>query len=284
MAVGLARFVFDYAVPMLLVRVFTNAHLPDVVPVKMWLSFYGPLFAIYGFAMLVARVRFQRDLMGQTIVGFGCAFGNTILLGLPLVLLTFGDEGAVPFFILLSIHGLLTFTVTTILLELGKNRHGSLSRMPSRILIGLARNPLIIAIVIGLALNFAGLTLPGPVDQIAEYLQQAVTPCALFSLGATLTRYRIAGRLEQSLFVVAMKIVAFPLLVWVLAVPVFELPAVVAMVLVLIAAQPCGVNLYLFAQRYEVGVALATTSVFISSVLSMFSLSLLLYLFAQVMT
>jgi predicted permease len=56
------------------------------------------------------------------------------------------------------------------------------------------------------------------------------------------------------------------------------------MVLVLTAAQPCGVNLYLFAQRYEVGQALATTSVFISSVLSMFSLTLLLFMFAQATT
>lgn len=284
MAAGLARFVFDYAVPMLLVRVFTNAHLPDAVPVQMWLSFYGPLFAIYGFAMLVARFRFQRDLMGQTIVGFGCAFGNTILLGLPLVLLTFGDEGAVPFFILLSVHGLMIFTVTTVLLELGKNRHGSLRRMPARIVTGLAKNPIIIAIVVGLTLNGTGLALPRPVDQIAEYLQQAVTPCALFSLGASLTRYGMAGRLEQSLFVVTMKIVVFPLLVWLLAGPVFELPSVVAMVLVLTAAQPCGVNLYLFAQRYETGQALATTSVFLSSVVSMLSLSLLLYLFQNVTT
>ena len=94
-----------------------------------------------------------------------------------------------------------------------------------------------------------------------------------------MTRYGIAGRVEQSVFVVLMKIVIFPAAVWILAVPVFHLPALSAMVAVLVAAQPCGVNLYLFAQRYQVGCALSTTSVFLSTAISMLSLSLLVSAF-----
>ncbi len=279
MASGLARFVFDYAVPLLLVRVLASAQLPDTPPLQLWLSFYVPLFTIYALGMLVSRRVFGRDFMGQTITGFGCAFGNTILLGLPLVLLAFGDAGALPFFLLISVHGLLIFTLTTVLLELGRNRQTSLARIPLQVGKSLLTNPIMLGIFAGLALNWTGYNLPGPVDRIAEYMQQAVTPCALFSLGASLNRYGFAGQLKQTLFVTAMKNLVLPAAVWLVAGVVFELPALWVMVAVLTAAQPCGVNFYLFAQRYEVGSALATSSVFVSTVLSMFTLSLLLYLF-----
>jgi len=50
-------------------------------------------------------------------------------------------------------------------------------------------------------------------------------------------------------------------------------------VLVLLAAQPTGVNPFLFASRYNVGQLIASGSVFISTVFSIFTLSLLLAFF-----
>ena len=279
MAQGLARFVFDYAVPLLLVRMFAVAQLPDVIPLGLWVSFYVPVFGVYALGMLLAARRFERNFMEQVIAGFGCAFGNTVLLGLPLVLLFFGDEGALPFFILISIHGLSLFTATTVLLEYGRNRKSSLRELPLEVLKGLVKNPIIVGIAVGLALNRSATPLPGPIDQIAEYMQHAVTPCALFSLGASLTRYGIAGQLQESLLLIAIKMLLMPALVWTLSTAVFDLSPLGAMVVTLTAAQPVGVNVYLFAQRYESAQALATSSVFLSTVFSLLTLPALLYLF-----
>ena len=56
--------------------------------------------------MLIARFLFDRPLGGKAITGFSFSYGNAVLLGLPLVLLTLGDEGALPYFILLSLPAL----------------------------------------------------------------------------------------------------------------------------------------------------------------------------------
>ena len=71
--------------------------------------------------MLVSRFAFKRDFGAQVITGFSFSYGNAILLGLPLALLTFGEKGAFPFFILLAFHALAAFTVTTIALEYGRS-------------------------------------------------------------------------------------------------------------------------------------------------------------------
>ena len=275
---GLARFVFDFAVPLMLVRVFAQARLPEAFPWPFLFSFYGPAAALYGLGMLVSGGVFGRDLMGRTVAGFSCAYGNGVLLGLPLALLVFGDDGMVPYFILLSVHGLGFFTLTTALLEYARQKDQPLSALPLGVARGLVTNPIVLGLAGGVLLNVAGITLPGPVDRALEYMQLAVTPCALFSLGASLTQCRIAGRLPEPLLLATVKCVLMPVLVWLAAEPLLGLPALWSQTAVLLAAQPTGVNVYLFAARYAAAKNLATTTVFLSTTLSLVSVAVVLYL------
>lgn len=281
-AEGLALFVFDWAVPLMLVRVFASAPLPESFPWKLLVAFYLPACCLYAFGMFVAKRYFARRYLDQVITGFSYTFGNSVLLGLPLILLTFGEAGAVPFFILLSVHGLSYLSATTILMEMGRNRAQSVPRLVSGTIKGFVRNPIILGMITGLILNQLQITLPGPLDKIAEYMQTAVMPCALFSLGAALNAYGIAGHLRESIVAVSVKNIAFPVLVWLLAAYVLDLPVLWAMVATLLAAQPAGVNIYLFAQRYQAAQAMATTTVFMSSLAGIATLTALLFLFENI--
>ena len=275
---GLARLVFDFAVPLMLVRILSQARLPDVFPWPLLASFYGPAAVLYALGLLVSGRVFGRDLMGRTIGGFSCSFGNAVLLGLPLAMLSFGEAGMVPFLILLSVHGLGYLTVTTTLLEYGRQRDRPWTRLSLGVARGLLTNPIILGLGAGVLLNQIGVTLPGPVDRTLGYMQAAVTPCALFSLGASLTHFRVSGGLREPLFAVALKNILMPLLVWGLAVHALQLPSSWSKAAILLAAQPTGINVYLFAARYAAAKDLATTTVFLSTLLSLLSLSAALYL------
>jgi len=278
-AEGLARFVFDWAVPILLVRVLANADLPDSFPWELFSSFYVPGFGLYAVGMWISARYFKRNLMERVISGTAGSYGNTVLLGLPLVILAFGESGTVPYFLLLSVHGILFLTVTTILLEFGRHSPQSWWFLVRRVGRGLLTNPILIGLIIGVLLNLLGWRLPGPVDQIAKYMQDAVAPCALFSLGASLSLYRIAGSLQESMVAIAIKLIIFPVCVWILASELFDLPKMWVLTATLVAAQPTGINPYLFAERYGVAQKMATTSVFLSTSLSVLTLALLLYIF-----
>ncbi len=281
-AEGLALFVFDWAVPLMLVRLFATAPLPETFPWRLLAAFYVPACLLYATGILVAKRFFGRPYLDRVITGFAYTFGNSVLLGLPLILLTFGEEGTVPFFILLSLHGLSFFSATTILMELGRNREQSVSRLVTGTLKGFITNPIILGMITGLILNRLQLTLPGPVDKIAEYMQLAVMPCALFSLGAALNAYGIAGHMRQAWVAVVAKNIAFPAAVWVLSLYALQLPLLWAMIATLLAAQPAGVNIYLFAQRYRAAQAFATTTVFLSNVVGIATLTALLIIFENI--
>ncbi|MEM7294867.1 MAG: AEC family transporter, partial [Pseudomonadota bacterium] len=156
---GLARFVFNFAIPALLVRTFANTELPDTLPLDLLGAYYLPVAIFYVGGMLLARSVFHRPLAGQTITGFSSSYGNGVMLGLPLMLLIFGDTASLPYFILLSVHALSLFTTTTVLLEFDRHRDARIANVTANVLLGLIRNPILIGIVTGITLNFLNMPL-----------------------------------------------------------------------------------------------------------------------------
>ena len=277
---GLTRYVFDFAVPMLLLRTLSTTTLPDVIPWDYLASYYLGTFFVLLAGILVTRLIMIRNFSQQVINAFSGGFSNTVLLGIPIILLALGDQAVVPLFIIIGTHGLIMVPLFTILLEMGKSGRAPVMTVIRRTMYGLVTNPLIIGLISGLACNFFEISLWKPLDEMAKFLGNSVTPCALFALGATLAGFRKDIPWKEVPLIVLMKTIVHPLAVWFLATQVFEIKeAIWIQVLVLLAAQPTGVNPFLFASRYNVGKEVASSTVFISTVISVFTLSLLLALY-----
>lgn len=273
---GLTRFVFNFAVPVLLFRTLATTTLSADTPWSFLAAFYLGLLLVFLAAMLIAQTGFAQELGGQTISGMSASYSNTVLLGIPIVLAAFGDAGAVPLFIVIAIHSPLTFPVFTILLEIARRRDARLIMLPWSVIKGLMTNPIFVGLLVGLGFNLLELPIWRPVDRIAELLSGAVAPCALFAMGASLFRYRIFGNLAHSIVLTGLKTIVHPAIVWVLAFFVFDVDPVWAAVAVVLSAQPAGINAYLFASRYEVGEGRASSTVLISTAFSIVSLSIIL--------
>ena len=129
---------------------------------------------------------------------------------------------------------------------------------------------------LGIGFSLLGLRLPDSIDRFAAMLAGAAVPCALFSVGASLRAYRIVGALRPALVMVVLKLAVHPLAVWLLATLVFDVPPLWAKVVILLAALPVGVNVYVFAARYDAGQAESAAAIVISNVLSIVTLPLVL--------
>ena len=277
---GLTRFVFDFAVPMLLLRTVSTAQLPEDIPWNFLASYYLATMLVLFSGLVFTRIIYRITFSEQVVSAFSCSFSNTVLLGIPLVLLAFGDQGALPLFIIIGTHGFVMFPLFTIMMEIGKIGKAPLKTLFTKTSYGLITNPLVIGLLAGLGCNLLGITLWKPLDEIAKLLGNAVTPGALFALGATLAGFRKKIQWKELPLVVLMKIIIHPMLVWLLAVIVFGLTDVIwIQVLVILAALPTGVNPFLFASRYNAGQLLSSGAVFISTFISIFTLSALLSFF-----
>ena len=277
---GLTRFVFDFAVPMLLLRTLSTINLPEDIPWDYLASYYLGTLTVLFSGLVITRILYNWTFSQQVVSAFSCSFANTVLLGIPLVMLAYGDQAALPLFIIIGTHGFIMLPLFTILMELGKIGRAPISTLAAKTSYGLITNPLIIGLLGGLGCNIFGVTLWKPLDEMAKLLGNAVTPGALFALGATLAGFREKMQWKEVPFIVLMKIVVHPLLVWCLATIVFGVQIELwIQVLVILAALPTGVNPFLFASRYNAGQLLSSGSVFISTFISIFTLSALLSVF-----
>ena len=277
---GLTRFVFDFAVPMLLLRTISTATLPDVIPWDYLASYYLGTCIILLSGLGITRLLWQRTFSQQVINAFSSSFSNTVLLGIPIILLTFGDRAVLPLFIIIGTHGIIMVPLFTIMLEMGKSGRAPIKTVIVRTSYGLFTNPLIIGLLSGLACNLFEITLWKPLDEMAKLLANSVTSCALFALGATLASFRKNIPWQEVPMIVILKTILHPVVVWGLATLVFRVKEVIwIQVLVLLAAQPTGVNPFLFASRYNVGQLVSSGAAFISTIFSIFTLSALLAFF-----
>ena len=142
-------------------------------------------------------------------------------------------------------------------------------------------HPIPLPILCGLLFAQTGWTLPTVVDRPLQLLGSAFGPIALVLVGVTLARTPMAGHLRQALWISASKNLVLPVLVgasaW--AMGISGLPLTV---MVVAAALPIGANVFLFAQRYEVAQEITTASMGLSTVLALFSLSLVMLLMSQI--
>ena len=275
---GLSLFVFNFAIPVMLFRTLAQVELPASIEWGFLLSYFLGAFIVFGLGMASAGLLFGRPLEAQGAAGLAAGYSNTVLLGIPLILTAFGDAAALPVFLLVAFHSLLLLPAGTAVIEAGRGRGEGLRRLPMVTAVGMAKNPIVVGLALGLVFNLLDISIPGPIDTIAETLGQAALPCATFAMGASLALYRIAGSLAESAVLIGLKIFVHPLLVWLLATQIFDVTPLSASVAVVMAALPTGVNAYLFAHRYGVGLAQAATAVLVSTGITIGTLSLLLFL------
>ncbi|KRE06218.1 transporter [Bosea sp. Root381] len=259
---GLSDFVFVLAIPCLLFRTLARADIPPTQPWGYWISYFTGLAVIWALAMLIASRFFSRKGPELVVSGFAAAQSNTVFVGVPMILKAYGDAGAVPLSLLLAIHLPVTMTTATLLVE---GRSASVTMLVRR----LFGHPIIIGIILGsLARPVVG-QIPAQLWTVIDLIADAAVPCALISLGISMRRYGLASGLGLPATLSFLKLGLHPLIVYLLATQVFDMPPHWSGVAVLFAACPCGINAYLFAERYRQGIADASSAITLSTLISL---------------
>jgi hypothetical protein len=274
---GLVFFVFNIALPLLLFRSLTT-RLPDDIQWSFIFSFYGGSFTCFGIGVALGRWTFGRTLDHQAIFGMSAGFSNTVLLGIPIILTAYGPEATLPIFLLIAFHGPTLMPLTTALIQISRGSEVSAGGQARLVALELLRNPIIMGLLAGLVANLSGFVLPVGLDRSVELMGSSAVPCALFAMGASLAAYPLFGDVAPAVLLAAVKLLLHPILVWILAVPVFGLEGIWVPVAVTMAAMPSGVNAYLFGARYNAAPGVAARTILLSTLFSLATISVALLL------
>ena len=270
----LSNLVFLVLTQALLFRTMSSVHIEqlDFRPVAQYFLVAGGLFV----AMLLIYGGNSR----ASVLALASIFSNTLMIGVPLIGLAYGQEGQVLLFTLISLHALVLLSFATLVLELQvAHEQAALSgeRRPVwRTVASAMRNaivhPVPLPILVGLVYAQTGWGLHPIVDRPLALLGSAFGPVALVLVGITLALTSIGQQIGLALRLSLIKTVAHPVLMGGLGY-FLGLRGLNLAVMTVAAALPIGANVFLFSQRYRKEEDAVTAGVAVSTLMAIVSVT-----------
>ena len=206
----------------------------------------------------------------RRIENFASAFCNAGFIGIPLAQAVIGDEGV--FYMAASV-ALLNLFQWTYGVYIMTDRKDSIRAKT------IVKNPVVIAIVVGIALFLSRLPVPGILTSTLGYIAGMNTPVAMILMGTYMAKLPWRKLLDKRAYgCVLLRLVVIPAVV--LAV-FWALPITnqnVALAAYLAAATPVGANICVFAQQYDCDYEFSVVTVCLSTVLSIVTVPLMVSL------
>jgi predicted permease len=280
---SLADFVFTIAIPLLIFRTVATADFSGGSAPELWAAYYIGFTITWIAGSLVIRRLFGRDARAGLVAGVSAAYSNALLVGIPLIIAAYGEEGAAAISLLIAVHLPILMTVSAILIERAQVIDGvaesaaHVGVVARGIARNLALNPIVIGLFAGILWRLTGLPISGPGGAVINRLADVAATLALFSVGMNLRKYGVSGHVAPALALAFLKLVLMPAIVLVVVRHVIVLPTVWANAMVIAAACPTGVNAWLVASRFKTGQALASNSITLTTGLAVVTTSLWLH-------
>ncbi len=270
----LNRFVVWLALPAQLFNFAANSGWQSLWQPGFITAFLVSCLSVFVLVLLISW-RYGQDLAAASFNGLSASYSNTGYMGIPLCLLALGQDGLAPAIISTFIVFVM-FALATILIEIGILSHKKPHEIIVSVLKSLCTNPLLIAPVVGLLWASSEFTLYDPFAQVIAFLAAAATPCALVSIGLFLMQKSDAAP-SKAWGISFAKLFIQPLIAWVIAGPILELPTMWVSAIIILSALPTGTGPFMLAQYYKADGSVISRVVLMTTIGSLLTLSLFLW-------
>ncbi len=258
---GLNGFVLFFALPCMLFRFGASTPIAQLLDAS---AFFTYLFCALVMVAFVVAITLNKRF-GWNDAAFGAlvgAFPNTGFMGVPLLVALLGAAAAGPAIVTIVIDMLITTSLCIALSRLDGAGQQGVGQAAKNALLGVVKNPLPWAILLGTFFSAFQIELPGPVEKTVALLGDAASPVALFTIGAVLARSQKIEHHEQHgpltwkdyVPVALIKLLLHPVLVLVVGLAAISMGAPIdafaLKVMVLVAALPSASNVAMLSERF----------------------------------
>ena len=258
---GLNGFVLFFALPCMLFQFGAKTPIAQLLDAS---AFFMYLFCALVMVAFVVAITLNKRF-GWNDAAFGAlvgAFPNTGFMGVPLLVALLGAAAAGPAIVTIVIDMVITTSLCIALSRLDGAGQQGVGQAAKNALLGVVKNPLPWAILLGTLFSAFQIELPGPVEKTVALLGDAASPVALFTIGAVLARSQKIAHHEQHgpltwkdyVPVALIKLFLHPVLVLVVGLAAISMgvpiDAFALKVMVLVAALPSASNVAMLSERF----------------------------------
>lgn len=223
--------------------------------------------AIQLFATYISRLLFIKyPIEKKNVMTYGMICSNSSFIGLPIADCLYGNMG-VLYTSIFQIPIRFTMWTAGLALFTSVNKKDAFKK--------LMFHPCIIAIFIGFILMVCPITLPTFIANTISGISKCNVPISMFIIGSLLADANIKTLFSKKvLYFTSLRLVLFPLLVYIVLKP-FNLDPLLVSIAVILTGMPAGSTTSILAEKYGCDSMFASQIIFVSTLFSIFTIPLL---------
>ena len=266
---GLSSLLMDITLPLLIISSFNLKYSYEMLNniIK------SLLYSIIAFtiAIAISSIIFAKVKNGKKdILKFCGVFCNCGFMGFPIIESIFGKEGL----IYASIFNMIfTSLIWTYGLKLYSGK--KVTKDFRKVII----NPGIIAVVIGILIILFSIQIPLIIKSTLEIIGGMTTPIAMIITGSMMAGIQIKNQIkDKNLYIgVLVRLLIVPLVLYAITIP-FKISSIPVTTILIAEAMPVGATASIFSQIFNKEKELSATLVFISTLLSVVTIPMVVWI------
>lgn len=225
-----------------------------------------------GLVFLVALFlppRVEKNRATAAALGQAILRPNYILFGVAVAQSLYGDEGVGTLILLGAVAVPVFNALSAVILEIGRAGHPK----PAALLVAVFKNPMIVAALLGLTINFSGFRFPAMIEGVISDLVDITTPLSFLSLGVSFRLGDFAAKRKPLTIGLVTRLVLVPLAMVIPAILLGFRKTELCAIMALFAA-PTAVASYPMAVAMDADGDMAAQMVALSTLLSLVTIFL----------
>jgi predicted permease len=270
-------FIVYLSLPALFFRILARTPFEQLNNVRFILAATLGTFLVLVLSFCLA-LAIRRNLAESAIAALAGAYGNIGYMGPGLALATVGAQAAAPVALIFCFETLLFFSLLPLMMAVARPSYKGAGRVVLEVARKILLHPFVIATALGVASAALHFKAPVALDRLLEFLQNASAPCALFTLGVTVALRPFTRVPWEVPFLVLIKLVAHPMIALALMIALGPFDPDWVKTVVLMAALPPALNVFVLGRQYDAWVEPASGSVLLGTLLSVATLTTVMWL------
>ena len=232
---------------------------------------------IITFSFLFSKFVFKYKNREASLFSLNSSYPNYGFLGIPLCILAFGENAAIPISMILFADTIVLLTFITFFAS--NSNEKKIYKKLFFILMNMIKNPLLLAVLIGFIFVIFNIPIYTLIYKVLNILSVAAPPTLLFALGIMLWNKININFVRLIATITIFRLIMHPLLVF--CIFYFfpsSIPSLWINVAILSSCLPVAATAFAMAGYYETFIKETSSSILVTTIISTISVSFILYL------
>ncbi len=278
-AKALNDYVYYIALPVLLFYETARTPLTELLHYDFIAAVLCSNIVILVISFFSGKILFNHSVKCSALYAFAATFSNVAFIGIPLFITAFGREGALPAVITTIVGNVFVLGVVVVFVETSQKSINNFYEVLYHSVLSLLKNPLVVASILGIFVVIINVSLPLAFDNLLSMISRTAAPVALIAIGLSMIGLGVRIKIDELFSLVVLKLFVFPLITLLIVNYVIVLEKDWAIAAIILTSLPTGTLAYVVSQKYELYIKESSSVFLVTTLLSIFTLPLLLYVY-----